>query len=170
MSVNKLAAQTQKTAGIPNGMRTCTVAAVSSAGAITLAVNGGLVSSGVGSLKSYNPVVGDTVGVFRQDASWLVLGSTAQSLVNARGQLTGTISLTFTSAVSFSSAVNFGATFTQPPVVAPNIDSGAGPTARWCARAISITTTGFSMFVFAADGVAATWASVPVSWTATARS
>lgn len=72
----KLAHQTQKTAGIPNGMRTATIAAVSST-AITLSVNGGQFSNGVGVITSYAPRVGDTVAVFRQDSSWLILGPTS---------------------------------------------------------------------------------------------
>lgn len=70
---NRMAAQTQKAAGIPNGMRTATVAAVSGA-VVTLSINGGTFSEGVGVVTSYAPVVGDTVGVFRQDSSWLILG------------------------------------------------------------------------------------------------
>jgi hypothetical protein len=69
----KLAAQTQKAAGIGNGMRTATVAAVGGS-SVTLSINGGQFSSGVGVLGDYTPVVGDTVAVFRQDSSWLILG------------------------------------------------------------------------------------------------
>jgi hypothetical protein len=72
----KLAHQTQKTAGIPNGMRTATVTAVSGSG-VTISVAGGKFSSGVGVLTSYAPLVGDTVAVFRQDSSWLILGPTS---------------------------------------------------------------------------------------------
>lgn len=72
----KLAHQTQKTAGIGNGMRTATVTAVSDS-AITISVSGGEFTSGVGVVTSYAPVVGDTVAVFRQDSSWLILGPTS---------------------------------------------------------------------------------------------
>lgn len=72
----KLAHQTQKAAGIPNGMRTATVTAVNGS-AVTISVAGGSFSSGVGVLASYAPSVGDVVAVFRQDSSWLVLGSAA---------------------------------------------------------------------------------------------
>jgi hypothetical protein len=70
----KLAHQTQKTAGIPNGMRTAVITAVS-ASAITISVSGGQFSAGVGVVTSYVPIVGDTVAVFRQDSSWLILGA-----------------------------------------------------------------------------------------------
>lgn len=72
----KLAHQTQKAAGIPNGMRTATVTAVNGS-AVTISVAGGSFSSGVGVLASYAPSVGDVVAVFRQDSSWLVLGPVA---------------------------------------------------------------------------------------------
>jgi hypothetical protein len=54
-------------------MRTATIAAVS-ASAVTISIAGGQIASGVGVLGSYVPVVGDTVAVFRQDSSWLILG------------------------------------------------------------------------------------------------
>lgn len=72
----KLAHQTQKAAGIGNGMRTATVAAITSSG-ITISVAGGSFTAGVGVVTSYAPAVGDTVAVFRQDSSWLILGRVA---------------------------------------------------------------------------------------------
>jgi len=72
VSTTRLAHQTQKTSGIPNGMRTATIAATNP---VTLSITGGTFSAGVGVLASYTPVVGDTVAVFRQDSSWLVLGA-----------------------------------------------------------------------------------------------
>jgi hypothetical protein len=72
----KLPHQVQKSAGIPNGMRTATVTAVGG-GAVTISVSGGSFSSGVGVVTSYAPRVGDTVAVFRQDSSWLILGPTS---------------------------------------------------------------------------------------------
>ena len=74
----KLAHQTQKVAGIPNGMRTATIVAVSASGGITISVSGGTFSSGVGVVTSYVPIVGDVVAVFRQDSSWLILGPTSE--------------------------------------------------------------------------------------------
>jgi hypothetical protein len=71
-----MAHQVQKTAGIGNGMRTGVIVAVSST-AITISVSGGQFSSGVGVVTSYVPRVGDTVAVFRQDSSWLILGPTS---------------------------------------------------------------------------------------------
>lgn len=164
-----LASQTQKTAGIGNGMRTATIASVVGR-TITLSISGGLISSGVGVVGSYTPVVGDTVAVFRQDSSWLILGVITTNLISTRAQATGTVGVSLTAAASGTAAASFGVTFAQPPVVIPNIDSGAGITARFVARAIAITTTGFTVFVFSGDGTTATWSNVPVSWVATARS
>lgn len=50
-----------------------TVAAVNP---LTLNIRGALVSESLGVLGSYVPVLGDVVSVLRQDATWLVLGST----------------------------------------------------------------------------------------------
>lgn len=72
----QLAHQTQKAIGISNGMRTATIVAVSGS-AITISVAGGQFSAGVGVVTSYAPRVGDTVAVFRQDSSWLILGPTS---------------------------------------------------------------------------------------------
>jgi len=69
----KLPHAVAKTAGIPNGMRVATVTAVSGT-SITLSINGGSFSAGVGVVGSYAPIVGDTVSVFRQDSAWLILG------------------------------------------------------------------------------------------------
>lgn len=69
----RLAHQTQKAAGISNGMRTATIVS-SVGGVLTISVAGGQFSAGVGVLTSYTPVAGDVVAVFRQDSSWLVLG------------------------------------------------------------------------------------------------
>jgi hypothetical protein len=68
----KLAHQTQKTAGIPNGLRAATVSAVGPNG-ITLSISGADVGP-FACLDTMLPVVGDVVSVFRQDSSWVILG------------------------------------------------------------------------------------------------
>lgn len=77
--------------------------------------------------------------------------------------------------VSFSSAtlhtriVTFPTPFATAPVMPPpNIASGAGPTARWDARAYNITTNQFTMFVYSTDisPVSQNWVNIPVHWTA----
>jgi hypothetical protein len=83
---------------------------------------------------------------------------------------TGSTAISFTTQDSFTQAVLFGFTFPDIPKVMTNINSGAGATSRWISRAISITTTGFTMFVFAPTaGLTQTWVSIPVDWVATYR-
>lgn len=82
----------------------------------------------------------------------------------------GTVLVNFTSSGSFTTVVNFGFTFPTVPAVVTNIDSGAGPTARFETRAITLTTTGFTLFVYSSVvGGTATWVDVPVSWVANYR-
>lgn len=169
----RLAHQTAKTAGISNGMRTATIAAIdATTGAVTLSIAGGTFSDGVGVISSYAPQVGETVAVFRQDSSWLVLGAIpGTSGLTSGATVTGTVSISFTAQNTTTATVSFGSTFSSPPAVMTNIDSGAGPTARWTSRAINITTTGFTVFAYyAADNTTtATWSNIPISWVATAR-
>lgn len=68
----RLAHQTQKTAGIGNGLRTAVVTAVDTTG-ITLSINGATVGP-FACLDTILPVVGDTVSVFRQDSTWIIIG------------------------------------------------------------------------------------------------
>jgi hypothetical protein len=91
------------------------------------------------------------------------VGSTKPSY--QRGEY-GAFTLSFGPANNATVAVTFAKTYASAPAIYLNIDSGAGATARWCPRAINRTATGFTYFVFAADAVAATWANIPLSWTA----
>lgn len=77
--------------------------------------------------------------------------------------------ISFTALTQTTVPVNFGFTFTGTlPQVFTEITSGANVTARWGSRAISVTATGFVLFLFATDAAnaAVTWASVPVIWRA----
>lgn len=78
----------------------------------------------------------------------------------------GTLNISFVSVNSSTAVVNFGFTFPGIPTVMTNIDSGAGSTARWESRAISITTTGFTMFVYQSQATNGSWTDIPVSWIA----
>lgn len=96
--------------------------------------------------------------------------NTAASITNLTNWTRrGTIAITFASAVSATAVVNFGFTFPATPTVVTNIDSGAGATARWESRAISITTTGFTMFVYQSQAIAVAWTDIPVSYIALYR-
>lgn len=63
-------------------------------------------------------------------------------------QETGTVTTGPSSAASFTTDVSFTGTFASPPQVFINLPSGSGTTAKWHGRAISITTTGFTLFGF----------------------
>lgn len=70
----------------------------------------------------------------------------------------------FTTAITFDNAYPSGVT----PSVVPNIATGSGTFARWQARAINITNTGFDLFLQRGDNTdpAVTWTNQPVCWTA----
>lgn len=75
----------------------------------------------------------------------------------------GSASISFTTQTSFTQAVSFPVAFASTPVVMTNINSGSGSTGSWGSRAISIGTSGFTIFVF---GPSATWSNVTVQWAA----
>lgn len=58
-----------------NEMRISTITSISP---LQISVQGGEVTAG--KLASYAPIIGDTVAVLRQDATWLILGSTNTAL------------------------------------------------------------------------------------------
>ena len=164
----KLPAQVQRAAGISNGMRTATVYAVSGS-AVTLSVSGGLITSGVGVLSTYLPAVGDTVAVFRQDASWLILGAIGTSLgPQPKPSVTGLTPFVVSSAASLVIAtVPLGVTFAAPPIITTNINASSTP--KWISRAYNATTTTFNIWLYTGDGTLSS-ISGNVEWVATARS
>lgn len=76
----------------------------------------------------------------------------------------GKVNVSFTALTSFTVAVVFPHVTNGTPHVFTNIDDGSGPTAQWHSRAINITASGFTLFVFAT--AASTWSNIPVSWAA----
>lgn len=83
---------------------------------------------------------------------------------------TGTALLSFTDLDNYTQTVDFPATFEGVPNVHLNINSGAGPTARWQSRAIHVAAGGFTIFVFASEGGrTASWTDIAVGWTAIYR-
>lgn len=74
-----------------------------------------------------------------------------------------TIFISFSALTGTTQAVTFVTPFPTVPSVLTNINSGSGATANWHSRAISITTTGFSYFVF---GPSATWVNISCEWVA----
>ena len=127
----------------------------------------------VGVIDGYAPLVGDSVALLGQcseagsdPASWLLLGkvvpsgSVLQDAIQA-----GTSNITVTAATSGTLAVVFARPYTQAPSVSTNINSGAGSTASWQSRAINVTTTGFTLFIF---GPSSSF-TAPVQWQAQPR-
>lgn len=107
----------------------------------------------------------DVVGL---DADVTALQASITNLTN--WTRVGTRSTSFTTLDSFTASVTYGFTFPAAPSVVANISDGSAAAARWDARAISPTTTGFTLFVFSnAAGSTSTWSSIPVNWTASYR-
>ena len=127
----------------------------------------------VGFIDGYVPVVGDTVALLGQSseagsdpASWLVLGKVvAPADVETDINQAGTINMTVTAATSATQGITFARPYATAPSVSGNINSGAGSTSGWNARAINVTTTGFTLFIF---GASSTF-TVPVQWQAQPR-
>jgi hypothetical protein len=92
----------------------------------------------------------------------------AIDLNSIRALDSGSQTVSFTSLNSTTIPVTFTTSFSAAPNVQVNIASQAGPTGLWNCRAVSVTSTGFSIFLFygANTSTTATWASVPVTWTA----
>lgn len=103
----------------------------------------------------------DTDRTYRYNGTtWEPLAALVQS---------GTLNISFSSLDQYSgTSVTFPVAFPATPRVTINIMSGAGSTARWNGRAINVTATGFTPFVYSgADGANSTWSSIPVDWIAT---
>lgn len=128
----------------------------------------------VGVVDGYFPAVGDVVSLLGQSSSagtdptsWLVLGSASPGSTGlATGIQAGQVSLSFGPATSFTQLVTFATPYATAPNVMTNIASGAGSTAGWGSRAITVNATDFTLFVF---GASSTWVGIPVQWNAIPR-
>lgn len=78
----------------------------------------------------------------------------------------GSVNMSFSGVNASTTPVSFGFTFPALPTIMVNLDSGAGATARWEVRAISPTTTGFTMFAYQSQANTGTWTDIPLSWLA----
>lgn len=80
----------------------------------------------------------------------------------------GTVSVSFAALSQTTVAVTFPTAYPvgTVPSVMTNINSGAAATVRWGSRAINVSNTGFTLFVFKGDAAdpAQTWANVSVQW------
>ncbi|WP_109000760.1 H-type lectin domain-containing protein [Streptomyces rishiriensis] len=142
--------------------RLATVATVNSDG--TIVTSDGVIAR---RLQSYQaPAVNDVIKISQSSSgNWLAEGRTAATGVGPVMQ-NGAAAISFTSLDTYSgTTVTFPVAFTAVPRVFVNIDSGGASTARWQARAINVTTTGFVPFVFSSTaGATATWSAVNVNW------
>lgn len=161
-----LARQITRVAGQPASIRVGTVVAVSP---LEVQVQDTVYSSeSLGVLGSYFPVAGDTVAVIGQSndessdpASWLVMGKPSQDTYAIQA---GELAVSFGPAAAYTQLVTFARPFQGHPAVSVNIASGAGATAGWIARAISVNASDFTLFL--SGGVAATFTAIPVQWIA----
>jgi hypothetical protein len=125
-----------------------------------------------------NPILAIQVDTAMSALSSAINSNTASIATNTSGIATantnitnlqnwtgrGSTSFTFVTLSSSTAAVNFGFTFPGVPTVTTNINSSAAATARWESRAHTITTTGFTMFVYSSQATTASWTDVAVSY------
>jgi len=141
-------------------LRTATVSVVNTSGTLDITLNGTLIT-GVPRLAGAWAVVGSVVQVLSYRGSLLVLGVVSPGPAVGMSK-TGTTTTGPSAAATFLTAVNFGVTFPAAPNVHINLDSQAGATSGWAGRAISRTTTGFTLFGFGSSNTF----SVSWNWTA----
>lgn len=110
---------------------------------VVVLAGGGTVVAGAGSVAVPYVVA---AALSADGGNGLMLGSD-QGLY-ARAPQTGSVSMTVASTTLGTSAVVFPRAYSAAPVVMVNFSSGAGPTAGWGSRAINVTATGFSIFIF----------------------
>ena len=150
--------------GLQWQIQTATVIAGSSAAAFKVQLTGDQSSKSVIAFSMVGPVrAGERVYVLVVPPAGLYV--VGRMSVEGSEIETGGESVAFTTLTSFTVAVTFSRAFTALPNVHTNIDSGAAPTSQWHSRAISISTTGFTLFLF---GPSATWTGYLVQWTAIA--
>lgn len=118
----------------------------------------------VGCLSSYTPILNDVVAVLRQDSTWLLLGRVATSTNPFLQLQAGAADVDVAAATSATLAQTFAVPFSSVPSVATNISTGAGGVFGWQSRAINVTASGFTIFIFT-TGAAGTF-TANVQWQA----
>ncbi|MFD5901713.1 hypothetical protein ACFWHG_09440 [Streptomyces microflavus] len=88
--------------------------------------------------------------------------------LNAKDYQANTLIVSFTNLASYTLNVTFPEPFPVPPIMSVEIAAGAGSTGRFEARAITVSATGWTLFVLLTDAAEGpdTWVGVPVHWTA----
>lgn len=113
--------------------------------------------------RSTGFTIGDVVALLRQDQTWLVLGRVSGSTFPQ--YQAGYVPVTVTAATSATGPLVFARPFAAPPAVTIGLSSAPGSTSGWGIRAINITTTGFTWFIF---GTSSTF-TIDASWIAQER-
>lgn len=147
-------------------LRVGTVNAVNANGTLDITMSSGVIVPSVPKLATAYAPVGAVVQMLSQRGSLMVIGAVASG--GANGAMVKTGSATGgpgNNLTSFTLAVNFGVTFPAVPNVHINLNNGAGSTANWHARAITTTTTGFTLFGFG-PAVSGGFSSSEWRWTA----
>jgi hypothetical protein len=148
-------------------LRPATVSAVDASGAVRAKIDGddepirvvsmvGAVGVGARVMVLTTPPAGNHIVGWANPPSRLGRGA-----AQLWGQ-TGRTLMSFAAQASATLDVSFGRTYAVSPQVDTRIYSGAGATAGWHTRAISVTQTGFTIFAF---GPSSTWESIAVDWT-----
>jgi len=155
-----LAEAVQNAVGQPSSVR---IGMVDSIAPLVVSAQG-VPFENVGVIDGYAPLVGDPVALLGQcseagsdPASWLLLGKVVPS--------EGVLQDALQAGTSGTLAIAFARPYSTAPSVSANINSGAGATASWQSRAINVSTTGFTLFIF---GPSSTF-TVPVQWQAQPR-
>lgn len=163
-----LASRIATVAGQPATVR---IGQVASVNPVTVTVQGAVFTN-VGYVQGWTFHEGETVALLGQSnasgsdpASWLVLPASGATPLGYQADVE---SISFTNLASFTQVVAFPQPFPTgtTPNVHLNINSGAGSTSQWHARAINITNSQFTIFVFSGTGANGTWSNIPVAWTA----
>lgn len=128
-------------AGQAGGMRTGVVSAIDPAtGGVQVTINGTTVPSKttyLNCVSGYLPRLGDTVAIYRQDSSWMVLGATSRSTTYSR--YTGGATVLTASAWN---VLPFGTLAEGPGLYLTNNGSGIftlGKSGLWTVNMIAVT-------------------------------
>lgn len=144
-------------------LRVGTVNAVNANGTLDITMSSGVIVPSVPKLATAYAPVGAVVQMISFRGSLMVIGAVGSGAANGAMVKTGSASGGPSAATSWTLAVNYGVTFPAVPNVHVNLNNGAGATANWDVRAISITTTGFTVFAY---GPSSTFSTSEWRWTA----
>lgn len=120
-------------------------------------------------LQSYlSPATGDRIIIsVSGSGNWYAAGRTAGSSAPPMMQ-SGSVLMTWTTSNNPTQAVTFTTAFAVAPHVFVNIASSAAAVPRWVSRAVSITTSGFTIYLAAPDTTTTSGTNIPVQWFAVA--